>query len=120
VTILDNEGPLSVAVYDSWVLEGNDGTTTLQYQLVLNAPPVAGQTVSVTANSIGYGASAADFTALPATVVSFSGQASKIVSVTVKGDLAKEPVEAVLLNLTNAVGVTIEDAVGIGSIVNDD
>jgi len=66
-----------------------------------------------------------DYTALSTTTLSFAaGETSKTVTVQVNGDTDVELDETFTLNLTNLVDnsrdVTISDATGIGTIVNDD
>jgi hypothetical protein len=62
-----------------------------------------------------------DFTIGSPTTVSFAaGQRTKTVSVTVRGDNDLEFSETFFVNLSNAVGTTIQDNRGVGLIVNDD
>jgi hypothetical protein len=62
-----------------------------------------------------------DYTAVPATLLTFTaGQTSKTVKVNVKRDTAREANEAFLVKLSGAVGATIFDGQGKGTIMNDD
>lgn len=101
--------------------EGNSGVTPLNFNISLAPASTNPVTVKyVTANGTADGS---DFTALPATTVTFAtGQTSKTVTVNVKGDAIKEPNEIFYLNLSNAVGATIfdTDSRAIGTILNDE
>jgi subtilisin family serine protease len=122
VAILDDDGSIGASVGNSRVLEGNVGTTALNFPVTLSAPPGAGQVVTVTvktANSTALAGS--DYTALPSTTLSFAaGEASKNVAVTVLGDTTVEPDEALKLSITATVGAVISDPDGFGTIANDD
>jgi hypothetical protein len=62
-----------------------------------------------------------DFTAIPTTnVVFLPAETTKQVTVFVNGDTGFEPNEAFTVHLSNALGATIADADGTGTITNDD
>ncbi|HEY1065301.1 MAG TPA: Calx-beta domain-containing protein, partial [Pirellulales bacterium] len=61
-----------------------------------------------------------DFTAASGTLTFAAGETSKVVSVTVLADLLDEANETLRLVLSNAVGLTIADGTGVGTIVDDD
>src|SRR5205814_4696084 len=62
-----------------------------------------------------------DYTAIPTTTLNFlSADTTKQVTVFVNGDTSVEPDEAFTVHLSNAVGATIADADGTGTITNDD
>jgi hypothetical protein len=63
-----------------------------------------------------------DYSAIaPARRLTFEpGETSKTVVVEVKGDSTSEPNETFHVNLSNAIGATIADSQGVGTIVNDD
>src|SRR5262249_34957393 len=84
--------------------------------------PASSQTVSVTcATADGSAMANADYTPLPATVLTFApGQTSQTVVVPVLGDTLAEPNETFLLNLTNPVNAVLGDAQGVGTIIDDD
>jgi chitinase len=122
VTIIDDEGPLSVSALDTWVTEGTGSSVTMTFTIVLSAPPGAGETVSVKVQTAGGNAIAGtDYTALPLTTVTFGpNETAKTVSVTVAGDSVKEKSETIGLKLSGTVGVTIADATATGTIVDND
>ena len=69
----------------------------------------------------GTATSPSDFTAIPTTnVVFLPADTTKQFTVLVNGDTTVEPNEAFTVHLSNAVGATIADADGTGTITNDD
>ena len=111
-------GTLSIA--DSSVVEGNAGTTEISF--IVNR--VGGSTGAVTANwAAAFGtADAADFAGPLSGVVSFAdGQASATVTIQVAGDAVIEPDESFTVTLSDPTGgAGLGDAIGAGTIVNDD
>jgi endoglucanase len=62
----------------------------------------------------------ADFINRSGTLQFAPGETAKTVTVTVCGDFAPEANETMILRLSNAVGATISDSLGVGTILNDD
>jgi probable HAF family extracellular repeat protein len=117
---ITNDDPLpSLRINDATVVEGNSGTRTLAFSVVLSAP--SGRNVSVHYTTGDFTATApSDYAAKSGTLTFAAGQTAKTVSVTVNGDLLKEPNEVLLVGLSNAVNATIADGLGGGTITNDD
>ncbi|MEO8461343.1 MAG: choice-of-anchor U domain-containing protein, partial [Dokdonella sp.] len=110
----------TLAVDDVNVIEGDAGTTTLNFMLTRSntsgTASVDVQTADGTATVVN-----GDYVALPLTTITFAnGVATQPVSVTVNGDTKFEPDETVLLNLSNPVNVTLGNSQGTGTIINDD
>ena len=61
-----------------------------------------------------------DYLASAGSLLIPAGNPSGTISVTVNGDVAVEPDETFTVDLTNAVGASIADAQGEGTIQNDD
>jgi chitinase len=62
-----------------------------------------------------------DYTAKALTTVSFTpGQTTKTVTVTIRGDLVKEPNETYTLQFSAPLNVTLATTQVTGSITNDD
>jgi hypothetical protein len=61
-----------------------------------------------------------DYTATSGTLTIQPGHTSGTISVAIKGDRKREPNEMFSVQLSNAVGATISDAVATGTILNDD
>ena len=51
ITILGEEGPLTLAVSDNRIVEGDSGTSQVTFTLTLDEAPVAGESVTVRAAS---------------------------------------------------------------------
>ncbi len=106
MTITDNDDPPSVSFDknedDGSALEGNNGTTTYDYRLVLSE--ASGKQISVPFTVTG-SADSADFTVTASPIAFNPGQTSKIVRVTVNGDTDSNPedgnTETVILTLSS-------------------
>jgi chitinase len=120
VTIVDDDTIPVLSVQPVATVEGNSGTRLATFTLRLDRP--YGKTVSVryqTAN--GTATAGTDYTAKALTTVSFTpGQTTKIVTVTLRGDLVKEPNETYTLQLSAPVNVTLAATQVTGTITNDD
>jgi Ca2+-binding RTX toxin-like protein len=101
------------------VTEGNGGTVNAVFTVTRTngelASSVDFQTSDGTATAPG------DYTALPLTTLSFNvGEVVKTITVLVNGDVVFENNETFSVVLSNAVGATIGDDTGVGTILNDD
>ena len=118
-TITDDDGAPSISITDASVLEGNAGTTTLQFTVALGAASAKTITLNyATAN--GTATAPADYTATSGILSFAPGQISQTVAVTVVGDLFDEADETLLVNLSNAVNASIADPQATGTILDDD
>jgi hypothetical protein len=118
-TILDNDPPPAVSINDVTLNEGNTGTTAAIFTVSLSAP--SGKPISVSIATANDSAnSGVDYQPLSGTVNFNPGQTSQTASVLVNGDNLTEPDESFFVNLTNPVNVTLADAQGLGTILNDD
>ncbi|MEZ6123003.1 MAG: Calx-beta domain-containing protein [Planctomycetaceae bacterium] len=127
-TIL-NDDSASVSIGDVTLSEGSAGTTIFAFVVTLDQEvDVPVRLDFATADDTATAADG-DFTALSGQVVTFSenagpGPQTQTISVQVAGDARLEPTESFFLNLSNlqAAGrnVTLTDAQGTGTIVNDD
>jgi hypothetical protein len=69
----------------------------------------------------GTASAPSDYVAVAPTTVTFAaGETSKVVSVTINGDVAVEPNETFSVRLASAAGASIADGSGLGRINNDD
>ena len=111
--------PPTFAVSDVTAFEGNAGTTTASFTVTLSAP--SGKEVSVDyATADGTAAAGSDFLPLSGTLVFLPGQVQRTVVVTVMGDALDEADEAFTLVLSNPASASLEDAEGLGAILDDD
>ena len=85
------------------------------------SPASAGAVTVNYATANGSALAGSDYTAVPLMPLTFSaGQTSKTVVVNVTGDITSELNETFVVNLSGAVGATIFDGQGLGTILNDD
>ncbi len=118
-TIINDDYP-SFSISDALVVEGDSGTTTAAFEVTLSAEGVLAATVTVT-TADGTAVAPGDYTALAGTVLSFEpGIRTQYVEVVVNGDTDAEEDENFYVQLTNAANATYADAVGVGTIQNDD
>lgn len=118
-TIASDDPPL-MWIDDVTLTEGNSGTKLATFTVTLSKPSSAAVTFDM-ATSAGTANTPADFIGMPLTGQTIAaGQASATFSVTVNGDAVAEANETFFLDLANAVGATVVDGRGQGTIVNDD
>lgn len=101
------------------VVEGNSGTTSLQFMVSLSKPATASVTV-VFATSNGTAVAGDDYAATNGSVVIPPGGVSAFATVAVNGDAGFEDDETVQIHLLEATNATIGTAQATGTIVNDD
>ena len=115
--IINDDGAV-VGVGDIGVNEGNAGTVTLGFPVMLSNPSKTAITVDYAASAGSAGA--ADFTVVSGTLTIPAYSTSAMIQVPVSPESLVEPNETVLLTLSGVTGGFIGDDVGIGTIVNDD
>ena len=116
--IVDDDDPPAVSVADAEATEGSAVTFTVTLS------PVSGRTVKVkVATSIESSdtAAAGDFTAVPATTLTFMpGETEKTVTVQTTADTNGEADETFTVTLSSPSNATLGDAMATATIVNDD
>jgi hypothetical protein len=118
-TITDDDAPVSAAIADASVAEGNAGTTPLAFTVTLSA--ASGKTVTVDwSTAAGSATAGADYSSASGTLTFAPGETTKTVSVNVLGDTVDEPDETFVVNLANVANATLADAQAIGTILDDD
>jgi len=116
---LDPGEPVVLAVADASVLEGNRGTRRLDLTVTLSQSSADSVTVNyATAN--GTAVATQDYAAASGTLTFQPGETSRTISVSIKGDRKREANETFSVQLSNAVGATIDDGVATVTILNDD
>ncbi|HKB78766.1 MAG TPA: Calx-beta domain-containing protein, partial [Thermoanaerobaculia bacterium] len=120
LTITDDDTAPAISISDASQLEGNSGSSTMNFTVTLSNPST--QTVTVDfATADGTAATGdADYAAATGTVNFPPLSTSQQISVTINGDTKFEPDEAFNVNLTNPSNATIADNQGVGTIQNDD
>jgi hypothetical protein len=108
----------TLAIDDVTQLEGNSGTTAFVFTVSISSS--ADATVNfATAN--GTATAGSDYVANSGTVTFTSGgPLTQTITISVNGDTLVEPDETFFVNLSGAAGATIADALGVGTILNDD
>ena len=111
--------PPTLAINDVTLNEGNAGTTSYTFTVTLSA--AAGSAITVDyATEDGSALAGSDYAATTGTLTFNPGQTSKTITLSVVGDTMPEGHETFSVGLFNAVGATIVDPQGLGSIRNDD
>ncbi len=124
VTIVDDDGPSAVtpelSVGDIEVYESNGNTTKVSFTVALSAASAAPVTTNYT--TIGWTATlVADFAKKTNVALTFpAGVRFKLVTILVNNDYLGELDEVFLLSITNVVGATVSDSLGVATITNDD
>jgi uncharacterized repeat protein (TIGR01451 family) len=110
----------ALSIADVAVTEGNSGTTPADFVVSLSSAVSA--TVTVDFTTVDGTATAAnnDYTPLAGTLIFAPGELTKVISVSVNGDLKFEPDEDYTVVLSNPTNATIADGTGLGTILNDD
>jgi hypothetical protein len=128
VTIVDNDPAPSVSIADLSVSEGSGGPNTVaQFTLSLSAPSgklpcvqasTANQTATATSDYLPVGTGSGN----PPLQVFFNpGATTATLSIQVVPDMAVEPDETFLVNITPCnANVTLADGQAVGTILNDD
>jgi len=100
--------------------EGNSGVTTFFFTISLSDTPIDTVTVVwTTAN--GTATTPSDYLAASGTATFAPGVQTQTISVSVVGDVVKEPNETFYVNLTSvSANAYIGDGQGVGTIMNDD
>ncbi|QQR74581.1 MAG: hypothetical protein IPJ17_03040 [Holophagales bacterium] len=119
-TITDDDAAPTLSVSDCTVTEGNSGTVNCAFTVSLSV--ASGQSVTVSRTTANGTATApGDYSALAAATLTFTaGQTSQVVNVAVAGDTLEEANETFTLNLSSPTNATITDALGTGTITDDD
>lgn len=110
----------AIVVADSWVREGQAGTSVLRFRLAIS--PQSPQAVTVSYVVVDHTARLGDrdYEYCQGSLVIPANATSADVCVNVNGDAQAEPDESLWLMLTGADLAQIDDAIAAGTIVNDD
>ncbi len=118
VTILNDDALLQIT--DASVLEGHSGNRTVTFTVSLTAESALPVSVSY-ASADGTATAGVDYLALTPGMLTFlPGETSKTVEVEVVGDTIAESSETFSVLLSDATNAVIDDATGIGTILDDD
>lgn len=108
-----------ISVSDATFAEGTGGTTTATFTVSLDFPRT--QTITVNyATSDGTAAAGSDYTSASGTLTFNPGQKSQTFNVTIGTDALYELNESFAVTLSGATNAVLLDAIGQGTINNDD
>lgn len=118
--IIDDDGLPSLVVADASILEGNSGSSPLQFEVTLS--PASSSLVSVEYGTLnGTALSGSDYTSAGGVLTFQPGQTSQMVQVDVLGDVIDEGLsEAFAVLLSNPVNAGLADEEAAGTITDDD
>jgi hypothetical protein len=109
----------TLSINDVSMLEGDSGTTTMNFTVTLSAASSLTAKVDfATAN--GTATAPSDYVANNGTLTFNPGDLTKTIGVTINGDVNFEPDETFTVNLSNAVNGGVSKSTGTGTIQNDD
>ncbi|MFC5578225.1 Calx-beta domain-containing protein [Lysobacter niabensis] len=110
----------SLSIGNASVTEGNSGTKVMTFTVRLSQPSLSPVRYNIaTRNSTAVAGS--DYVARSLTGVTIPAlETVSAFTVTINGDLVKEPNETFLVNVSGVVGASVADAQGVGTITNDD
>ena len=118
-TISNDDVSPSIAITDDSVTEGNAGSATATFDVTLSEPSGAPATVEW-ATADGTALAGSDYVDGSGTVSFAVGDVVESLSVTVNGDAIDEPNEGFNVHLSAPSGAVVADALGAGTIVDDD
>ncbi len=117
-TILDDDPAPSISIADVSLAEGS-GTKTVNLAVALSA--ASDKTITVNyATGPGSATVGTEYTAENGTLTFAPGQKNKTISILTKGDVADEPNETFVVNLSSPANATIADAQAVVTILDDD
>ncbi|MBT8087233.1 MAG: PQQ-dependent sugar dehydrogenase [Gammaproteobacteria bacterium] len=111
--------PPTLAIADATVVEGDDGTTLLEFNVSLSRSTSSDVSVSYS-TSDNSAVAGSDYTAASGRLTVASGSTATAITVEIFGDTENEPNETLTVTLSDAVGATITDGSAVGTIQNDD
>jgi len=122
-TILDDDkANVSITTDDSYVIEGNVGTTTAVFTVSLSTPTAFTVTVDYATGGGGINGATAgsDYEAVSGTLTFAPGETLKLINVTIYGDTTDEPDEEFYVTLSNADPINMPVTVAPVTIIDDD
>ncbi len=119
-TLLNDDPAPLVSVADTAVVEGNSGTTTMNFRVSLSSP--AGSQVDITYQTGDGTATTADndYVAASGTVSIPAHGSSAYIPVLVNGDTKKESNETFSVQVTDVTNAELLKDQGVGTIIDDD
>jgi hypothetical protein len=98
--------------------EGNSGTSNFVFTVTRSGDTTGVSSINFATANVS--AKSTDYTAKSGTLSFAAGETTKSISISVIGDTNREKRETFNVNLSNPIGCTISDSLGVGTILNDD
>ena len=108
----------SVSIGDVAIVEGNAGTRTAVFTVARTGGTGAFSVNYATGN--GSATAGSDYVATSGTLLFGDNETARTISVTINGDTTVEPNQTFVVDLSGAVGATVDDGQGVGIIIDDD
>jgi hypothetical protein len=118
-TILDDDDMPQLSINDVSLTEGNAGSKNAVFDVTLSAPSGRDVTVAWATNALSATAGQ-DFVAASGSLDFPAGTTSRSVTVAIAGDALDEPNDTFTVDLSSPSHATLDDAQGLGTIINDD
>ncbi|MFN8637026.1 MAG: Calx-beta domain-containing protein [Chloroflexota bacterium] len=118
-TILDDDGPLTLNIFNSAVAEGCTGQTPLTFSVQLSHPSATPVSVNFQ-TADGTAVAGSDYQAASGTLSFAPNVIEQTFAVQVIGDASLEPNETFTVTLSGAIGAAIGTGTATGTILNDD
>ncbi|HEX5222492.1 MAG TPA: Calx-beta domain-containing protein [Verrucomicrobiae bacterium] len=116
----DPPPPPTLGIEDTSVVEGDRGSTMMRFTVTLSGG-TGPSTIRVSYRTVdGTASAASDYSAASGTLAFPPGVLSQTIMIAVAGDHKREPDETLTVELFNAVGASVVDAVARGTLLNDD
>jgi Calx-beta domain len=119
-TIADDDSAASFAIADVTAAEGDAGSSMFSFDVTKTGSTAFTTTVDFATADGTATVADGDYDSTSGTLSFLPGDTSKTVDVTVNGDTKEESDQTFTVNLSGAVGATIADDQGLGTITNDD
>jgi len=119
-TIIDNDGLPTLSIADQEILEGNTGSISLQFEIVLS--PASASMVTVEYDTADGAATAGeDYTPTSGMLNFQPGETSQMISIDILGDIVDEGVsEDFSVQLSNPSNANTTIDIASGTIIDDD
>ena len=118
--ITDDDPKPAASISDATIFEGNSGQSNLTFTVNLSAASGRDVTLAWTTKDGTATVANSDYVAGSGTLSFAAGETSKTITVLVNGDHNVEADETFTVLLSSPVNVTLADASGLGTILNDD
>jgi hypothetical protein len=116
---INNDDGTSLSIDSAGVVEGNTGTSVLNFNVLLSAPNKEPVTVNF-ATSDGTATAGVDYVARTGTLTIPANATSAQLAITINGELVVEGNETFVVTLSAPTGATLAGSVATGTINNDD